>query len=80
MMNQTNEEMEIKIKKIASYAPYAIIGLAALMIIFGSFGTIGAGERGVLLQFGAVQDKIFGEGLYFKIPFVHGVVKMDVKT
>ncbi|MBU4299461.1 prohibitin family protein [Patescibacteria group bacterium] len=72
--------MEIKIKKIASYASYAIIGLTALMIIFGSFGTIGAGERGVLLQFGAVQDKIFGEGLYFKIPFVHGVVKMDVKT
>jgi regulator of protease activity HflC (stomatin/prohibitin superfamily) len=49
------------------------------MIIFGSFGTIGAGERGVLLQFGAVQNKIFGEGLYFKIPFVHEVVKIDVK-
>jgi regulator of protease activity HflC (stomatin/prohibitin superfamily) len=73
----TPERMpEIKIKKFISSI---VIGLIALMIIFGSFGTIGAGERGVLLQFGAVQNKIFGEGLYFKIPFVHEVVKIDVK-
>tara|TARA_Y100000310_G_scaffold320806_1_gene377625 strand:+ start:2085 stop:2912 length:828 start_codon:yes stop_codon:yes gene_type:complete len=73
----TPERMpEIKIKKFISSI---VIGLIALMIIFGSFGTIGAGERGVLLQFGAVQNKVFGEGLYFKIPFVHEVVKIDVK-
>lgn len=56
-----------------------IIGLVVLVLLFGAVGTVGAGERGVLLQFGAVQDKIFGEGLYFKIPFVQQVVKMDVK-
>jgi prohibitin 1 len=56
-----------------------IIGVFALIIVFGAVGTIGAGERGVLLQFGAVQDKIFNEGLYVKIPFVNKVVKMDVK-
>ena len=49
------------------------------MFVFGSAGTIGAGERGILLQFGAVKDKVFDEGLYFKIPFVQQVVKMDVK-
>lgn len=53
--------------------------LVALLVIFGSFGTIGAGQRGVLLQFGAVQDKIFDEGLYFKIPVIQQVVKMDVQ-
>ncbi|MBA7698633.1 hypothetical protein ES703_107313 [subsurface metagenome] len=68
--------MEIKIRKIVTYT---VIGLVAFMIIFGSFGTVGAGERGVLLQFGAVKDKVFGEGLYFKIPFIQKVVKMDVK-
>jgi regulator of protease activity HflC (stomatin/prohibitin superfamily) len=47
--------------------------------VFNSVGTVGAGERGVLLQFAAVQDKVFEEGLYFKIPFVQKVVKMDVK-
>ena len=55
------------------------IGLIALIVLFGSVGTIGAGERGVLLQFGAVQDKVFNEGLYFKIPFVQKVERMDVK-
>jgi len=56
-----------------------IITIVVLIFLFGAFGTIGAGERGILLQFGAVQDKVFGEGLYFKIPFIQTVVKMDVK-
>ena len=56
-MDQINEKiLEIKIKKIISYIA---IGIVALMIIFGAFGTVGAGERGVLLQFGAVQNKVF---------------------
>src|SRR3989304_566856 len=54
------------------------IALVALALILNAVGTVGAGERGILLQFGAVQDKIFGEGLYFKIPFIQKVMKMDV--
>jgi len=56
-----------------------LIILAAFIMIFSTFGTIGAGERGILLQFGAVQDKIFDEGLYFKIPVIQKVVTIDVK-
>jgi len=56
-----------------------IIGVFVLMFVSSAFGTIGAGERGVLLQFGAVKDKVFDEGLYFKIPFIQQVQKMDVK-
>ncbi len=67
---------EIDFKKIASRVGVVLV---VFILIFGSLGTVGAGERGVLLQFGAVKDKIFGEGLYFKIPFVQKVVKMDVK-
>jgi len=55
------------------------IGLIVLILILSAFGTIGAGERGVLLQFGAVKDKVFDEGLYIKIPFVQRVVTIDVK-
>jgi regulator of protease activity HflC (stomatin/prohibitin superfamily) len=58
---------------------YIFLGFLFLTLVTSSIGTIGPGERGVLLQFGAVQDKVFGEGLYFKIPIVHKVVKMDVK-
>lgn len=73
--------MDEKIKEInfKKFVSSVIIGLFVLMIIFSSFGTVGAGERGILLQFGAVKDKIFGEGLYFKLPLIHQVVKMDVK-
>lgn len=54
----------------------------AILILFVSqfpFGTVRAGERGVLLQFGAVADKIYKEGLYFRVPIVQKVVRMDVK-
>jgi regulator of protease activity HflC (stomatin/prohibitin superfamily) len=57
----------------------ALITIVVLIFLFGAFGTIGAGERGILLQFGAVQDKVFGEGLYFKLPLIQRVHKMDVK-
>ena len=74
---EINEKIrKIDAKKIVSRV---IIGLFALIIIFGAFGTVGAGERGVLLQFGAVKDKVFDEGLYIKIPLIQRVVIMDVK-
>lgn len=72
----TNQEGEPKKSKIIAYV---VIGFFLFNLLLSSFGTIGAGERGVLLQFGAVQDKILDEGLYFKIPFVQKVKKMDVK-
>ena len=64
--------MDERIKNInfKKFASSVAIGLIAIIIIFGSVGTIGAGERGVLLRFGAVRDKIFDEGLYFKIPLL----------
>ncbi len=42
-------------------------------------GTVGAGQQGVLLRFGAVTGTIFDEGLYFKIPFVNQVVLMSTQ-
>ena len=65
--------------KTKNFISRVVIGVIAMSVIFGSFGTIGAGERGILLQFGAVKDKVFDEGLYFKIPFIQSVVKIDVK-
>jgi len=39
-----------------------------------------AGERGVVLNWGAVQGNIMGEGLHFIIPIMQSVKKLDVKT
>lgn len=71
-----NEEV---VKKIGSRIVSGLVVFIILIVALSAFGTVGAGERGVLLQFGAVQDKVFGEGLYFKIPLIQDVVKIDVK-
>jgi prohibitin 2 len=49
------------------------------LIVFSPFGTIAAGERGVHLRFTAVTGKVFGEGLYFRIPVIESVQMMDIK-
>ncbi|MCZ6750837.1 MAG: SPFH domain-containing protein, partial [Acidobacteria bacterium] len=59
-----------------------IVGVIVLVVIFaagGVFGTVGAGQRGVLLHFGAVTETIYEAGLYYKIPFVQEVVLMSTQ-
>lgn len=61
----------------------ALIGTAVLfgiIILFSSFYIISAGERGVILTFGAANDVPVAEGLHFKAPFIQGIVKMDIQT
>ena len=59
----------------------AIIGAAFLfLMILKPWVQIGAGERGVVLNFGAVQPKVLGEGLHLRIPIQQEIVKMDVKV
>ena len=56
-----------------------VVVIVVLSVLGGSFGTVGAGERGVLLRFGAVTGKILGEGLYLKVPFMEDVVLMSTQ-
>lgn len=58
---------------------YGIGGLI-LFLILNPFVIVGAGERGVVMNFGAVQDYVFDEGLHLRIPIVQKVVIMDVKV
>lgn len=55
-----------------------VVALAFLMIAW-PFGTISAGERGILLRWGAVTGKVLSEGLYVRVPIMDRVVSMDVK-
>lgn len=65
-----------RLAKIAS-----IFVLVAIFVFWLSpFVIIGAGFRGVVLKFGAVEGKILGEGLQFRIPLMEEVVKIDVRT
>lgn len=81
MFKYKNTEGELNIPKIVIHAFIGlVVVVAGLNIVFGSFGTVGAGQRGVLLRFGATTGRVIEPGLYFKTPFIDHVVKIDVQT
>lgn len=53
--------------------------IVIIVLMLKPWVQIGAGERGVVLNFGAVQDKVLEEGLHFRIPIMQEVVIVDVK-
>jgi regulator of protease activity HflC (stomatin/prohibitin superfamily) len=68
-----------KLKLIGTIIGVVIIGFVILAAFPVSF--VGAGERGVIFNnFGGVEDKILGEGLHFRIPFVQTVKTFSVKV
>ena len=77
----SQETNDIKnIFKKTKWRNLVILGLILLLLLFFKpWVQIGAGERGVVLNFGAVQPKVLNEGIHFKIPVVQTVILMDVK-
>jgi len=60
-----------------------IIGLViiiALIIMMNPIAIVSAGERGVVLNWGAVSDTVLDEGIHFRIPVMQKIIKMDVTT
>lgn len=56
--------------------------VAVLVIAFlalNPFVIIGAGQRGVVTRWGAVQDKIMDEGFHVRVPVMEQVHKIDVR-
>lgn len=49
-------------------------------ILLTPFVVVSAGERGVIMQFGKVQDKILGEGIHVIIPIVNTVKNLSVRV
>jgi regulator of protease activity HflC (stomatin/prohibitin superfamily) len=77
----TRDEYEATMKKtIRRIVTYAIIGIIALILIFGTFYTIDAGERGIVRTFGQISPAISQPGLHFKIPIIQTVIVYSVRT
>lgn len=72
-----DEKQELKVGKVITHV---IGGLIFLVILFGSWGNIGKGERGV--KFSKITGNVstLGQGLYFKLPIFEYVTKMDVQV
>jgi len=58
-----------------------IVGVIIFILVFmRPWVQVGAGQRGIVLNFGAVQKQVLEEGLHFRIPVMQEVALMDVKV
>lgn len=57
-----------------------LVFLLIALIILWPVVTVGAGERGVVMNFGKVQDQVLDEGIHFRTPIVQSVKKISVRV
>jgi len=74
------EAMKSAMKKRPLKLVLWIGAILVVLLFFTPWVQVGAGERGVVLNFGAVQDKVLNEGLHFRVPIMQEVAIMDVKV
>lgn len=58
-----------------------VIAAIILVVLFAfkPWVQVNAGERGIVLNFGAVQDDVLREGIHFRVPIMQDVIPLDVK-
>lgn len=56
-----------------------IASVLFLLVLFKPWVQINAGERGIVQNFGAVQDEVLNEGIHLRIPIMQTIIIMDVK-
>ncbi|MBD2164334.1 prohibitin family protein [Calothrix membranacea FACHB-236] len=64
------------------FSSYIVGGifLFILAFIFRPFTIVNAGERGVVMKFGKVQEQVLDEGLHPMIPMVTSIKKLSVRV
>ena len=77
---KAKEAMQSAMKKVPMRAALIIGAILFFFLFLNPWVQIGAGERGIVLNFGAVQKDVLGEGLHFRIPIMQRVALMDVKV
>jgi len=72
------------IRSITRNVPPRLVVIAGIiifiLIFFRPWTQVGPGERGIVLNFGAVQNQVLDEGLHFRVPVMQEIVLMDVKV
>lgn len=57
-----------------------LVALIIAGVIFKAYTIIPPGNRGVVVQLGAISSRVLGEGFHFKIPFIQDIINMDVRV
>jgi regulator of protease activity HflC (stomatin/prohibitin superfamily) len=79
MENQEMNDIKNILKKGQWRGLIVVVLILFLLFAFKPWVQVGAGERGVVQNFGAVQDVVLNEGIHFKIPVVQTVEMIDVR-
>ena len=66
-------------KKSIRGVALGILGLLAVILLFSCWFTVDAGERAVVLRFGAIRG-VVSEGLHLKFPMIEQLVRIDVRV
>ena len=77
---RAKEAMQSAMKKGPMRLALIIGAILVFFLFLSPWVQIGAGERGVVLNFGAVQQNVLGEGLHFRVPIMQAVIRVDVKV
>jgi regulator of protease activity HflC (stomatin/prohibitin superfamily) len=57
-----------------------ILLIFVIWFLLSAFVTVPAGNRGVIVELGAVQTNVLGEGFHTVAPFIQSVTMMEVRT
>ncbi|MDX1977882.1 MAG: prohibitin family protein [Pseudanabaenaceae cyanobacterium bins.68] len=57
-----------------------VIALLFLFVSAGPLVVVGAGNRGVVMNFGQVQENILGEGLHWRVPIMTEIRQLSVRV
>lgn len=81
-IQKARDENGIMLEKLDFRVLGILIVLAGIFLLamLPSVGSVPAGNRGVVLRFGAVTDRILPEGFYLVMPIAESVVLMDVQV
>lgn len=71
--------MEQKHIKLIIGGVSLVVALLVFLLV-NPFVIVSAGHRGVVLNWGAVSDKVLAEGFHFRVPIMQRVIKLDVRT
>ncbi len=71
--------MDKEAEQVIRYVKWFVSAVVVIILVSGSMGVVGAQERGIKVRLGVVKG-VLNPGLYFKLPLIESVVKMDVKT
>lgn len=78
--DKTKEAIQGMIKKVPTRLMVIVGVIIFILIFFRPWVQVGPGQRGIVLNFGAVQKQVMEEGLHLRIPVMQEVVLMDVKV